>query len=126
MAAAAAAAANEEGSGSGSTFPIKAVHVLKDLSVVAADAVREGDIYDDEEDDEERVASGRNSHFDRFEFRDDGAPDEEAVSTNLPTNQSRLVSWDEGRKEPASEQMISSKSEVEDIAANEEDQWEEQ
>ena len=123
MAAAAAAAANEEGSGS--TFPIKAVHVLKDLSVAAADAVREGDIYD-EEDDDERGTSGRNSHFDRFELREDGAPDEEVANTGLPTNQSRIVSWDEGCKEPAEEQIISSKSEVEDVVANEEDQWEEQ
>ena len=120
MAAAAAAAANEEGSGS--TFPIKAVHVLKDLSVAAADAVRDGDIYDEEGDRDERVTSERNSHFDRFELREVAAPDEEAPSTNLPTNQSRIVSWDEGCKEPASEQIISSKSEVEDTAANEEEQ----
>ena len=119
MAAAAAAAANEEGSGS--TFPIKAVHVLKDLSVAAADAVRDGDIYDEEGDRDERVTSERNSHFDRFELREVAAPDEEAPSTNLPTNQSRIVSWDEGCKEPASEQIISSKSEVEDTATNEEE-----
>lgn len=68
----------------------KAVHVLKDLSVAAADAVREGDIYGEDADGDGRVASERNSHFDRFEVREVAAPDEEAPSTNLlhvPTNQ---------------------------------------
>ena len=75
---------------------VKAEHVLKDLS----DAVREGDIYGEDADGDGRVASERNSHFDRFEVREVAAPDKEAPSTNLlhvPTNQrDRIVSWDEG------------------------------
>ena len=58
-----------------STFGIKAVHILKDFSVAAVDAVREGDIYEGDEaeglqgrNDEENAPSGRNSHFDNFEL----------------------------------------------------------
>ena len=69
---------------------VKAEHVLKDLS----DAVREGDIYGEDADGDGRVASERNSHFDRFEVREVAAPDEVAPSTctnlpvlHVPTNQ---------------------------------------
>ena len=47
-----------------------------------------GDIYDEEEEDDdgdERVTSGRKSHFDRFELREDGAPDEETKRLPLQT-----------------------------------------
>ena len=47
-----------------------------------------GDIYDEEEEDDdgdERVTSGRNSHFDRFDLREDGAPDEETKRLPLQT-----------------------------------------
>lgn len=75
-----------------------------------------GDIYDEEDDGDERVTSWRNSHFDRFELREDGAPDEETKRPKrLPplkklTDQSESDSFEE----PASEQIISSKSEVEE------------
>lgn len=51
-----------------------------------------------------------------------GTADAETPATNAPIIQSRRVSWDGGCKAPATEQIISSKSEVEDIAANEEEQ----
>ena len=54
-----------------------------------------GDIYDEEDDGDERVTSGRNSHFDRFELtgREDGAPDEETKrpSKRLPLQTYRPI-----------------------------------
>ena len=51
-----------------------------------------------------------------------GTADAETPAANAPIIQSRRVSWDGGCKAPATEQIISSKSEVEDISANEEEQ----
>ena len=51
-----------------------------------------------------------------------GTADAETPAANAPIIQSRRVSWDGECKAPATEQIISSKSEVEDIAANEEEQ----